>query len=551
MSDSNFDLVIVGSGAGGLTAAITAKLAGLNPLLIEKTPFVGGSSALSGGILWLPNNPLLARNGVADSRAASLTYMANFVEPGDPASTPERRAAFVDAIAPMVALLEKQGMKFEPCLGYSDYYEHLPGGLAAGRSLRAALFNANRLGDWKARLRAPTVPLPVHASESALVMQVGVTWRGKLMVARVAGRYLAARLTGRSMYGAGGALQGRMLEIALRLGVEIWTDAALVDLDIQAGRVIGAQVRHQGAARTIRAAHGVLMAAGGFARNLGMREQYQRKPVSVDWTKANPGETGDSIEAMKRAGAALGWMSESWWVMTWVAGNDTYQIVPELAKPHGMLVDISGQRFVNEARSYTEVGLACYQRNSTVRAIPAWFIADSRARKRYMFGFQFPGRVPQKWLDAGWVKQDATIAGLARQCGIDPAGLESTVARFNGFAEAGVDGDFQRGDNAYARFFADPTHKPNGNLGTLSEPPFWAAPLVPGDVGTCGGAITDPDARVLRDDGTIIEGLYAAGNCAAPFAGPHYVGAGQSIAASAVFGYRAARHAAGNPETRT
>ncbi|MFT3966709.1 MAG: FAD-dependent oxidoreductase [Sphingobium sp.] len=539
-----YDVVIAGSGAGGLAAAITASLSGMKALLIEKTPLLGGSSVLSGGILWMPNNPLLAREGVADSREAALTYLDQFVEAGDPASTPARRAAFVDGVGPLVTMMEGQGMRYERCPDYADYYDHLPGGHAASRSLQAALFNANRLGPWKARLRAPSVPLPVRTSEGPQLMRVGITLDGKWMAAKVAARYVGARLTRRTIYGSGGALQGRMLEIALRLGIDIWTDAGLVDLDVRNGAVEGVHLVHEGREKTIAASRGVIVTAGGFARNLAMRRHHMHAPVSTEWTKANPGDTGDAIEAMARAGAALGHMDEAWWVMTFAAGGQTFQIVPELIKPHGFLVAADGRRFVNEARSYMEVGRACYARNREKAAIPAWLIMDSRHRKRYLFGFQPPGRIPARWLAEGAVRKDDTIEGLARQCGIDPIGLAETVARFNGFCETGADADFQRGDNAYARYWSDPTVKPNGSLGSVAEPPFWAAPLVPGDVGTCGGAITDEHARVLRGDGSVIDGLYAAGNCAAPLAGPHYVGAGLSIGASSVFGHLAALHAA-------
>ena len=544
-------MVVAGSGAGGLAAAISAKLAGLRPLLIEKTPLLGGSSVLSGGVLWMPNNPLLAREGVADSREAALRYLENFVEEGDPASPPSRREAFVDAVGPLVRLMEEQGMRYLRCPKYSDYYDHLPGGHALGRSLQADLYDANRLGAWKAKLRVPTLPVPVRTSEGAQLMRVGFAVDGKVMAARVAGRMIKAKLTGRTMYGSGGALQGRMLEIALRLGVDIWTDADLVDLDMRDGRVEGVHLRHKGRDKTIATPRGVIVTAGGFAHNLAMRQAYQQEPVSVDWTQANPGDTGGAIEAMARAGAALGLMDEAWWVMTFLANGKSYQIVPELAKPHGILVDASGQRFVNEARSYMELGRACYARNKTSKAVPAWIVMDSRHRKRYLFGFQAPGKIPGKWVEAGWVRRDDTIEGLARQCGIDPAGLAATVTRFNDFAASGVDTDFQRGDNAYADYWGDPTCKPNSSLGAIAKPPFWAAPLVPGDVGTCGGVITDAHARVLRDDGAAIDGLYAAGNCAAPFAGPHYVGAGHSIGSSSVFGYLAVQHAADRkPENR-
>ncbi|TAL02851.1 MAG: FAD-dependent oxidoreductase [Rhodospirillaceae bacterium] len=544
MSDASFDFVIVGSGAGGLVAAITAKLAGLRPLLIEKTPLIGGSSVMSGGVLWLPNNPLMKREGIADSREEGLRYMANFVEKDAPYSTPARREAFIDNIEPMMATMEAQGMKYRRCHGYSDYYDLMPGGNAPGRAIEAELFNVNRLGTWKARLRLPSVPMPIRTSEAATMLTVGVTLKGKVMVARVAGRIARAKLTGQTVLGSGGALQGRMLEIALRLGIDIWTEAGLVDLDIRNGRVEGVHVNHAGRQMTVGAARGVLICAGGFAHNSAMRKQYQRPPISDAWTFSNPGDTGEAVNVMAQAGAGLALMDEAWWNSTWFGpGGKKDQIVPELVKPHGILVDHAGKRMVNEANSYMEIGRAIYDRQARTPAIPAWLVMDARSRKRYFFGMQFPGRMPRAWVEGGFVKQDSTIAGLAQKCGIDPAGLEATIARFNGFCETGVDEDYGRGNSIYNRYYADPTMKPNPSLGAIAAPPFWAAPLYPGDVGTCGGAMTNERAEVMRSDGSVIDGLYAAGNCAASLCGPYYVGAGQSIGTSSVFGYIAAKQA--------
>jgi len=545
MADQVFDLVVVGSGVGGLTAAIQAKLEGLRPLLLEKTPLIGGSSALSGGVLWLPNNPLMARQGISDSRDAGLRYLENFVGPGNLYSTPSRREAFLDNIAPMVASMEAQGMQYRRCHGYSDYYDMLPGGHAAGRALEAELFDASRLGEWKAKFRGPSVSLPIRTSEGARLMRFGVSVDGKTMGVKLAARMLKAKLTGATVFGSGGALQGRMLEIALKLGVDIWTEAGLVDLDVRNGRVEGVHLTHEGRPTTVRAARGVLISAGGFARNLEMRQTYQQAPVSDDWTYANPGDTGEAIEAMMRAGAGTALMDEAWWTTSWIReGADSWQIIPELAKPHGILVDHAGQRMVNEANSYMEVGRACYARNAVAKAIPAWVIMDIRHRRRYFFGFQPPGGIPKAWVRNGWIKQDSTLEGLARQCGIDPAGLAATVERWNGFCDTGVDEDYGRGKSAYNRYYADPTNNPNPAMGPIGEPPFWAVPLWPGDVGTCGGATINHNAQVMRPDGSVIEGLYAAGNCTAPLAGPYYVGAGLSIGASAVFSFIAAKHAA-------
>jgi 3-oxosteroid 1-dehydrogenase len=276
-----------------------------------------------------------------------------------------------------------------------------------------------------------------------------------------------------------------------------------------------------------------------------MRQKYHHPPISDAWTFTNPGDTGEAIEIMERAGAGLAVMDAVWWNTSWRPEGAPQRIaIPELMKPHAILVDHAGQRMVNETSSYMQVGRGIYERQATSPAVPAWLIMDIRHRKRYSFTFQPPGRIPKSWIRRDWVKVDATIAGLARQCGIDPAALEATVARYNQMCESGVDADYGRGSNSYNRYFGDPNYTPNPCMGPISEAPFWATQIWPGDVGTGGGVLADERARVLRADGTAIEGLYAAGNCTASFCGPYYVGAGQSIGASSLFGYIAARDVA-------
>lgn len=541
-----YDLIIVGSGAGALVSAVTAKAAGLRPLLIEKTELIGGSTALSGGILWLPNNPLMAREGIVDSRAESLTYLANFTRDDDLDSTPARRAAFVDAIPEMIAAMEAQGMKYRNCPGYCDYYDHLPGGNAFGRSIQAELFNLNELGAWKSRFRRTPGAMPLATSEAQRLLLMKRTSAGAKMAAQLGTRVAIQKVTRRDVVGSGGSLQGRMLQIALRLGVEIWTETMLLDLDIQNGKVVGAHLERAGEPVHVAASKGVLIAAGGFARNLKMRKQYQPRPASDRWTKANPGDTGEVIQIMERAGAGLGMMDQAWWIQTLIfPETGPHHAVLETCKPHSIMVDASGSRFVNESASYMEIGNAMYERNKTVPAIPAWHIVDARYHRQYFYNTKPPGKIPEQWLSMGWMKQGATLAELAAACGVDPAGLEATVDRFNRFCRAGKDEDFARGDNVYNRYYGDPTVKPNPCLGTIEEGPFYAAPLVTGDAGTCGGALINEHAQVMRPDGSVIAGLYAAGNSTASLSGPYYAGAGLSIGASSVFGYIAARHMVG------
>lgn len=543
MADSQYDMIIIGSGAGALVAAVTAKAAGMTVLVAEKTDLVGGSSALSGGILWLPNNPLLAREGIADSREASLTYLANFTRDDDLVSTPARREAFVDAIPAMVQAMETQGMKYLRCPNYSDYYDHLPGGHARGRSVQAELFDLNELGSWKDRFRRSPVGMPLRTSEARALMLMKRTAGGAVMAAKLGARLAKQKLTGTNIVGTGGSLQGRMLQICLRMGVDIWTDTGLVDLDIQNGKVVGAHLKRGEQSIHVKAGRGVLIAAGGFARNLAMREKYQPHPASDTWTKANPGDTGEVIEIMEKAGAGLGMMDQAWWIQTLVfpdSGN--HHAVMDTGKPCSIMVDASGQRFVNESASYMEIGNAMYERNKTVPAVPAWHITDHRYHQRYFYGITPPRKIPEIWLKSGWMKRADTLADLARQCGIDPAGLEATVERFNGFAQTGKDLDFQRGDNQYNQYYGDPTVKPNACLAPIEHGPFYAAPLVAGDAGTAGGAFINEHAQVMRADGSVIDGLYAAGNSTASLSGPFYAGAGLSIGASSVFGYIAAQH---------
>lgn len=541
-----YDLIIVGSGAGALVAAVKAKAAGLRPLLIEKTELIGGSTALSGGILWLPNNPLMAREGIADSRAESITYLQNFTRDDDLDSTPARRAAFVDAIPEMIAAMETQGMKYRNCHGYCDYYDHLPGGNAFGRSIQAELFNLNELGAWKSRFRRSPGAMPLATSEAQCLLLMKRTSAGAKMAARLGARVAVQKVTRRDVVGSGGSLQGRMLQIALRMGVDIWTETMLLDLDMQNGKVVGAYLERAGEPVHVAASKGVLIAAGGFARNLKMREQYQPYPASDRWTKANPGDTGEVIQIMERAGAGLGMMDQAWWIQTLIfPETGPHHAVLETCKPHSIMVDASGSRFVNESASYMEIGNAMYERNKTVSAIPAWHVVDARYHRQYFYNTKPPGKIPEQWLSMGWMKQGATLAELAVACGVDPAGLEATVDRFNQFCRVGKDEDFARGDNVYNRYYGDPTVKPNPCLGTIEEGPFYAAPLVTGDAGTCGGALINEHAQVMRPDGSVIAGLYAAGNSTASLSGPYYAGAGLSIGASSVFGYIAARHMAG------
>jgi len=538
-----FDFIIVGSGGGSVPAALVVKDHGKQPLIIEKQALIGGTSAFSGGVIWIPNNDHLNAEGGNDSHERARTYFDGLIGDVGPASSPQRRDAFIREGAEMIRFLERKGMKFVHA-HWPDYYDNRPGGSAAGRSLAAPLFNINELGEWGSKLghHPLTSAAPIASPESVHVFVASKTWRGKVIAAKVACRFVLNKLLGRRVRGAGNALQGRLFQIALRENIPIWTEAPVKDFLVENERVVGVIAERNGRTIHVRSRLGVLVNAGGFSRNLAMRERYQPKPTSVTWTQVNPGDTGEMIQAAMAVGAATDLMDEAWWLACSFAPDGTFMGMHspnDIGKPHCIVVDSRGKRFANESNAYMEFG----QRMYAAGAVPAWAIFDSRHRRYYPWGLLLPGRTPQSLIENGYLKKASSLSDLARACGIDPAGLEQTVARFNSFVPKGVDEDFDRGASAYNRYYGDPTIKPNPNLGKIERPPYYAVAIVPADVGTSGGIMTDEHARALRADGSVIQGLYATGNSTAAVMGRRYLGAGASVGPSMAFGYIAARHA--------
>ncbi|MFL6625895.1 MAG: FAD-binding protein [Vitreoscilla sp.] len=562
--DEVADLVIVGSGGGSMCAALAAKRLGKRALIVEKQALVGGSTGFSGGVWWVPDNPVMKRAGVSDTPERARQYLDAVVDYDGPGTTPARRDAFIRTGPKMVDFLEREGMKFVYADGWSDYYDELPGGEPRGRSLLAELFDTRELGAWESRLsRYKGFNLPVPTDQFPALMLAKHTWAGRKAALALVGRILKGKLTGARLAGAGAAIQGRMLQIALREQLPIWTESPLAELIVEGDRVCGVVLRRAGALVRVQARDGVLLNVGGFSRSAAMRERFQPRPGSHTWTNANPGDTGEGIEMAMALGAAVDCMDEAWWVVTSL-GPDGKPPTPggyasdgtplpfmhhlDLSLPHSMMVDQLGERFCDEAGAYMEIGQRMYRREKeTGLAVPSWVVMDSRQRARYPWGTAQPGQVPQEWLDSGYMIRADSIDELATRTGIAAAGLRRTVERFNGFCRTGVDIDYGRGSRAFDRCHGDPTIKPNPNLGAIEQAPFYAVRMYPGDVGTAGGVVTDEHARVLRADGAAIDGLYATGNCTASVVGRCYPGAGASIGASFTFGYIAAHHALGAP----
>ncbi|TAK98750.1 MAG: FAD-dependent oxidoreductase, partial [Rhodospirillaceae bacterium] len=521
--DEIFDFVIVGSGGGSMCAALVMRAAGKSVLILEKTDMIGGTTARSGGVMWIPNNPFMKLAGIEDSYEKAVTYLDNTVGDHDdtPGTSPERRSTYVQEGPRMVDFLLKQGIKLTRLLYYPDYYDERPGSSVPGRAVVAELFNAAELGAWRTKLRASAVVLPflpASLPEMLVLKTLNQSWKAKMTLLKVVLRGLTAKLTGRHWVSSGAALQGRMLQAALRAKVDVRTDTPVRELVVEGGAVKGVVAIIDGRARRLGARLGVLVNAGGFARNQEMRDRYQ-PGTSANWSKATPGDTGEMIQEMMRHGAAIAQMEEFIGdQMTIPPGMENDELKPTMqvltAAPHTILVDQSGVRYLNESGSYMDYTKAMLERNKVVPAVPSWAIFDSQFLRKYMFvpGTKPGSKVPRRWIDEGYLRKADTVEGLAGSLKIEPATLKATVDRFNGFVARNRDEDFHRGDNAYNRFIGDTYNKPSASLGTIAEPPFYAIPIIPGDLGTCGGVVTDTHARVLREDGTVIPGLYATGS---------------------------------------
>jgi 3-oxosteroid 1-dehydrogenase len=553
--DEIFDFLIVGSGGGSMCAALQMRAAGKKVAILEKTALIGGTTSRSGGVMWIPNNPFMARDGVADSMEKAATYLDAVLgtPEGVPGSTRERRRAYLEQAPRMIQFLLAQGIKLTRVSEWPDYYDDLPGGSVGGRTVVAELFDVNELGAWREKLRPSFISLPVPASleEMMELPLLKRSWAVKFLMLKLVLRGTVARLTGKRWVAGGAALQGRMLQAAVRAGVELRSESPVSELVVENGAVTGVITVKDGRPWRVGSRLGVLVNAGGFSHNQQMRDRYA-PGTSVKWTMAAPGDTGELIEEMMRLGAAIAQMEERVGCqMTLPPGAELSEAKPTAqaitAAPHAILVDQSGVRYMNEGGSYMAYCKAMLERNKTVPASPSWAILDQQYMRNYMLAGTMPGRPkPRRWYDEGYLKRADTIEELERLLGIKSGNLVGTVRRFNEFVSRNRDEDFHRGERAYDGWLGDDYHQPSKTLGTIAEAPFYALPVVPGDVSTYGGVVSDEHARVLRSDGSVISGLYATGISTASVMGRAYPGAGSSIGPSFTFGFIAAQHALEN-----
>jgi 3-oxosteroid 1-dehydrogenase len=545
--DETYDFVVVGSGGGSMCAGLVMRKAGKSVVILEKTDLIGGSTAKAGGVMWIPNNRFMAEAGIEDSLAKATTYLDTIVgERQDaPGATRERQQTYLHQAPEMIEFLVSQGIKLQRVDSYPDYYDEKPGGSEPGRTVVAQMFDINELGQWKKLLRDNFYGYPAPLSDLILLPLYKRSWKVKRIMLKTGLRGVLSKLAGKHLVTAGRALQGRMLQAAVREKVDIRVNSAVKELIVENGAVVGVVTSKDGREWRIGARLGVLLNAGGFAHNQALRDRYIPH-TSTQWTHAAPGDTGDMHIELMRVGAAMAQMDEMIGNQMMLPPNkDPQGVMIQLTKPGAFLVDQSGERYMNEAGSYMEFCQLMLARHKTVPAVPSWVIVDTRYLRNYMIADTMPGlKKPRIWFNQGFARKADTIEALATACGMDPNKLKATTERFNRFARNGRDEDFHRGDRAYDRWLGDFTHTPSPTLGPVDEGPFYAVQVLPGDVGTYGGAVTDVHARVLREDGSVLRGLYATGTTSAAVMGRSYPGAGCSIGPSFTWGYVAAKHAA-------
>jgi 3-oxosteroid 1-dehydrogenase len=555
------DVVVVGSGAGALTAAVRARDLGCEVLVIEKTDMYGGTSGMSGGVLWLPNSPLIAGSGGNDSAEEGKSYLHEVV---DEPSLSGRIDAFVDNIPGFIEYIHSAThLRFAVLPQFPDMYPDNPAA-KMHRCHEALPFHGRVLPDAELLSLRPQHPQTAlfgkigwTPSESLILQARGPGW--KKVAFDMVSRYLLdlpwrlRSLRDRRLV-LGGALVGALRRSMLDRKMPLWLNTPFESfITDDAGAVTGVIARRDGVSARIRARKGVILASGGFEKSEEMRKQYLDQPTDPRWSAGSPGNTGEVIRiAAEQLGAGLEFMDEGWWGPTVMMPGEPQarMLIIEKNLPGSIIVNRAGKRFVNESSSYTKVIRGIFAANRPgEESIPAYMIFDATYRGRFPIGPMLPSNFQPDWAVSSSVKEAIPSAPdvrtLAGNLGIDPEGLAKTVSDFNGYARNGKDPDFQRGDANYDRYYGYPHELPNPCLGPLDKAPFYGVRIYPGELGTKGGVAVDARARALRADGSVIEGLYAIGNCSSPVTGSTYPASGSTLAPAMVFGYVAGADVAG------
>jgi succinate dehydrogenase/fumarate reductase flavoprotein subunit len=551
------DLLVVGSGASGLSAAVTAAAHGLRVVVAEKAPVFGGTTTWSGGWMWTPRNPVVVRGGIVEDIEQPRTYLRNVLGPH---FAEAKVNAFLETAPRMVAFYEeKTALKFEGGLKIPDTYGKVPGAGTGGRSVIAAPYDARELGDLVHKLRLPMrettfLGLTIQAGpDLGAFMNVTRSPRAFFHVAgRVSRHFVDLVLHRRAMQLRNGiALIGRLLRSAADLGVDLRTESPVIRLLQEGGAVRGAVLKTARGEIEVRTRRGVVLASGGFPHDEKRKHAMFPEP-DQHWTLAVPSATGDGARLGESVGGSVDRTlaaPAAYCPVSLVPYSDgtvgRFPHIIERGKPGIIGVLASGKRFCNEGNGYHDYVTAMLDAVPHGQEVASWLVCTRAFQRRYGLGISRPTPMPlAPYVRSGYVKMGRTIAELAQNCGIDPQGLERTIAEYNANARKGEDPEFGRGSTIYNRYQGDPSNQPNPNVAPIERGPFCAVKVVPGSFGTFAGLATDGDARVLDARGQPIAGLYAAGNDMASVMGGYYPAGGIGLGPAMTFGYIAGLHAA-------
>jgi 3-oxosteroid 1-dehydrogenase len=557
--DREVDVLVVGTGNGGLTAAVCNwEMGSKDVLIIEKQDKVGGTSAMSGGGIWIPNSHYAQEAGAEDSLDDAKRYLINTLFGED---VPEDMIdTYLEKSPEMLKFLhDRTDVRYESLAEYPDYYTNMEGARAGHRSLEPSPIMASELGDnwknmtWTHFMMRMFNRIHFTQVEAHLLMVQLPGWKkllGRLMwdyIRDIPWR-LKTPISRRLACGSAGV--ARLYLSVLKRQIPIEFNTQMVELIADGDAVLGAVVESNGQRQRIRASKGVVLASGGFEKNQELREQYLPAPTDTAWSAGNPGNEGDALLAGLSLGAKTRLMKDAWWTTTLCVPDEPSPrlAIMEKSFPGSCVVNRDGKRFANESQNYMAFQKDLFKTHTDEHPnAPAWHVFDATFRENFMVGplmtksMKPDFQIPKKWFDTGFVAKANSIRELADALGINADGLEETIANMNRYAQTGTDEEFGRGDSAYDRYYADPAIKPNPCLAPIVKAPFYAMRIEAGDFGTLGGLDTDTSARVKKADGGVFEGLFAVGNCSAAIL-PTYPGPGATLGPAMTMAYQAARH---------
>ena len=563
--DYEYDVVVVGSGNGALTSALCAHDGGAKTLVIEKSDQFGGTSATSGGGVWIPNNRYAKAENVDDSDQDARDYI-NSVSPKGKINEDLIETYIIEGPRMIDYLHENSIVKYRNLPYYPDYFPDNPGGKGGNRSMEPEPISGTKLGNDLAKLReqhpqtAFTMgPINMNFTQVEGQLLLGALPGWKSLFAKLITKYIFdipmrfkwgwkdRRLT------MGNAGVARLILSLKERDVDLWIDTGMTDLIENKGKVIGIKANKYGSEINIKANKGVILASGGFEKDQNLREQYLPQPTNSDWSAGNIYNTGDALKAALKLGADTHQMDTGWWSTVMKVPNQEkgWLSMVDKSMPGNYTVNKNGERFSNESQNYVSFVDDMFKQYAEGNpCAPCYMIFDSNFRKNRPCGpllqgtMQPDSSVPKEWWTPSFLSKGDTLKELAEIVGIDPQGLLKTQAKVNKFSKTGKDLDLKRGDSVYDRYYGDPSVTPNPCLASLDKGPFYCMVLYPGEMGTAGGLVIDVNARVLKADGVAIPGLYACGNCTTALL-PKYPGPGSTLGPAMTFGYLAAKHITG------